>query len=408
VGAVYLVVLPLIAAAVARAFGGGDNWWLASLMVLVTPIIVVWGGWFIPEVYALVMSLMLLYSVSAKKWAIAALPAVGVLAHLGVALWLLLLLVFSTISRPRLFLPLLITIAILFYVGINISHTAYTTIKTAVDEVLKVITSAPTAILSGHKPSIPSTWLGNFASFLPVAVITIFALNAFLYSMESKNYVIIPMIIYSALMLLAGLIGVVYMPVLVLDRYLGLPSIALLATLAPVGLRALASRGRIGLLFIAALLALAIVSFIAAGTFAPYSPVTLNPNVYSIYGILTYGQTEELNILVNKLQLSIITDWRSGVYMTYLLYSEKPANTIEGSWCDVWPKGGGQIIFLGCYNTVLNGQTISLWLGRYSFWLLYRWSSSVMPESYGPGFNISNYEPKTGIVYQSNNFIIIH
>ncbi|MEM3714372.1 MAG: hypothetical protein QXF82_05430, partial [Nitrososphaeria archaeon] len=148
-------------------------------------------------------------------------------------------------------------------------------------------------------------------------------------------------------------IGIAYIMIILdpfstADRYLGLLSFTLLALFIPRGLKILENSGYSGRIFTYVLLTLLVVQIAFGGTFTPNNPLTINTNTYSIYGLISYSEREQIEHLSNLIQwgrINLLTDWRTGLFLNYII-STSNRNEFSPSYGG-FEYLGTQIIFAG-------------------------------------------------------------
>ncbi|AET33407.1 hypothetical protein P186_2012 [Pyrobaculum ferrireducens] len=107
-------------------------------------------------------------------------------------------------------------------------------------------------------------------------------------------------------------VGVTSFPALVLDRYLGFPSICLAAALAPIALHRLRRR-----FFSCFLLLLVVFAFLYSAVFMPGNRYTVYPYTYTT-GLIVYQEKQALDLIAPLLRAPLVlVDWRAGSYMRW-------------------------------------------------------------------------------------------
>jgi len=133
-------------------------------------------------------------------------------------------------------------------------------------------------------------------------------------------------VLFSAAALAAGYAKTVLRLDSTADRYIGLPATMLLILASLPGLKAFDVTSRLGRGFQYTLISLLIFAFAFAGTLTPLNPLTANPNVYSVYGLLSYSDKAKTEVISELLSVNapvhVYTDWRTGLMLLQSVLSE--------------------------------------------------------------------------------------
>ncbi|MEM3610389.1 MAG: hypothetical protein QW076_05835, partial [Candidatus Anstonellales archaeon] len=208
-------------------------------------------------------------------------------------------------------------------------------------------------------------------------------------------------------------IGIAYIMIILdpfstADRYLGLLSFTLLALFIPRGLKILENSGYSGRIFTYVLLTLLVVQIAFGGTFTPNNPLTINTNTYSIYGLISYSEREQIEHLSNLIQwgrINLLTDWRTGLFLNYII-STSNRNEFSPSYGG-FEYLGTQIIFAGSYGYTVNCPELKTILSKDSV-VLFRYTSIVMAESWNVNITcINSLLSFNSLLFNSYSIIVI-
>jgi hypothetical protein len=404
VGLAYLLLLALWMQVLARRVGA-EHSHAAPLLMLTTPLVVIWSVWFIPQAYSLLMALPLLF-LDLNSIIILILALALVLGHGGVALWTVVVLALLFIAKRALGVrsPILkpVDAKLAIVLALLIPLITCTTLSTCFQGALSSVLEAPQAILGGRSVEATASLqlrapLIGVLSIASLAVLVALGLVVFIEDGDTAMQLL-------AFASLVGLgiayVGVVAYPVLDLPRYLGLQSTVVLVALSPRALRALTKRGRRGSLYASLLLLLAIAAFGFAGSLMPENPCTANPYAkYSISGLLTYDEARELECIASLLCCNnCLVDWRAGSYMGYKYLWIQPQ--YRGFYV---AKTDTSFTFAGSYGLIVTPD----YLERFDGLLIFRKSASQMPETFLQEVALcitDNDGPS--LYYSSNNMLV--
>jgi hypothetical protein len=296
---------------------------VAVLLALTTPLIVIWSVCFIPQAYSLLMALPLLF-LNLNPALIAILATALVLGHEVTALWALAILMLLALTKKILkaqpqvvnSVEVKLIIALLLF----IPYTAYTMLSMVLRRAFLSVAETSQAFLREERILEAAASLQPpITAVLGVIPVTVLAALGLTVLVEGRDATIRLLAFTSLAGLGIAYVGAVAYPALDLPRYMGLPSTVILAILSPQAVQALRRRGRRGAFYALSLILLAIISFGFAGSLMPENPYTANPYAtWSIYGLLRYGEAQELENLAPLLCCnSYLVDWRAGLHIAY-------------------------------------------------------------------------------------------
>jgi len=406
-GVIYLLLLVLWIYILSTKLNTG-YYRVASLLALSTPLVIVWSVWFIPQAYALLMILPLLFLRLPLLIVVILIVAI-VLGHGGMALWALtiILALFISIKSLNIEAPrnidlrqLNIKLALFSIIfSVYTTYTILVTLKNAVSNIFEAIMT----FLSGEKITVATVPIQvppvSIIEVISIVILTVLGLVRVL----EDNDITTRLFTFTSLAGLAiAYVGAVAFPALSLPRYLGLGSVTLLAILSPQAFQSLIRRGKVGTGYAYALLLLAILSFGFAGTLMPGNPYTVNPYTgWSISGLITYGEAQELDDIAFKLCCNnYLLDWRSGTYIGYKYLWIHPLS--KGFYN---PEAQGFFTYAGSYGFLVTPEYLTSFNGV----LIFRRSSLNMLEAYSPGIDVflNNMIDKVSILYMSPQIRII-
>jgi hypothetical protein len=204
------------------------------------------------------------------------------------------------------------TAAMLFnLIIIFAAYVIYTSLLYALSGAYNSVVEAVLAFLRGEKilaatapVSVPPTSsLGNLA----LSVLAVSGLLVFLHGRGSAK----ALAFLSGAFLVVAYIGASVFPAADLPRYLGLPSVSMLAVWAPYGFQ-LIERKRLGRFYHIVLIVVAITGFVYSGVFAPRNPYTGNPYTFSLSGPVSYDEATDIFYVSRLLSHgALVSDWRS-------------------------------------------------------------------------------------------------
>jgi len=385
---------------------------IASLLALTTPLVVLWSVWFIPQVYALLMVLPLLF-LKLHIIIVMILTLALVFGHGGMALWTLgiftVLFIFMKMIKAKTsahtFLQQLSIKLALFLIIFSI-YATYTVILMVLKGAVTNVFEAVMAFLRGERiliaaPSIQvQAPITSILGVIPIAILVTLGLVRML---EDNDILSRLLVLISLAGLAVAYVGAVAFPALDLPRYLGLGSTTLLTILSPQAFESLTRRGKLGAGYAYALLFLAILSFGFAETLMPENPYTANPySPWFVSGLITYDEAQELRNLAPTLCCSnFLIDWRAGGYLRYAAYL----------WARSRYRGfydyncSCMFIYAGSFDLLVTPE----YLRNFNGLFILRVRALHMPEAYSPTMSKAiDYEMMhRSLVYSSNNFVIL-
>jgi len=386
---------------------------VASLLALTTPLVVVWSVWFIPQAYALLIALPLLFL--KLHIVIAMILALAlVFGHGGMALWTLgiftALFIFmkmlSMKASTHTFLKQLSIKLALLLIILSV-YATYTVILMVLKGAVINVFEAVMTFLRGERILIatpPIQFQAPITSILGVIPIAILVTLGLVRMLEENDILLRLLAFISLAGLAVAYVGAVAFPALDLPRYLGLGSTTLLAILSPQAFESLTRRGKLGAGYAYALLLLAILSFGFAGTLMPENPYTANPySSWSTSGLITYNEAQELRNLAPLFCCNnFLIDWRAGAYLGY-----------KYLWIQPLYKGFRDLntrsffTFAGSYGLLITPK----YLEQSKEILIFRRSAFEMPEAYSidvlKHIYLMIYKQNTSVYYFSGNFIVL-
>ena len=373
---------------------------ISAILALVTPTIVIWSVMFLPQAYAILMVLPILFF-NLKLIDYIILTIALILSHGGVALWTTFILIFLTLimkflklreanSRSTKMKAILALLLLTAYVS-------YTTLTMVLSRAVSDVVEAIIVFLRGEKilrhhapiQKPPVAILGA----IPDIVLTILGM---LLVIESDNTVTRLLVFVSLASLGVAYIGIVAFPALILYRYIGLITLVILAVFSSQSLETLLRRERFGVCFSLILILSTIISFGFAGTLMPENPYTANPYAaWSVSGLLTYDEARELKDFVSMLCCNnYLVDWRAGAYLSY-----------KYLWIQTRFRGFYSLetqsffIFAGSYGLWITPE----YLGNFTGILIFRKTSLNLPEVYSPNIKsfLDNAIDSVSVLYAS-------
>jgi len=334
VGLLYLFTLGMYFFLLSKKLYGEDQYSkVTALLLFSTPIVVIWSVGFIPQTMALLFVLLLLYLVNRTDSVVVVtlLSVAIVFTHPGVALFTIAYLAYMYLFSPdreRYRRPLL------YMTGLYIAYFTYTTVSYMVVPSLRLyLDTLLSILLSGNtaQTSTSSAEVGLFnkiVPWIPLVVALTLGVNTIL-TCQSQHKTCtwsLLTVLFSAAALAAGYAITVLRPDSAADRYIGLPATTLLVLASLPGLKAFDITSRLGRGFQYTLIGLLIFAFAFAGTLTPLNPLTANPNVYSVYGLVSYSDKAKTEVISELLSVDVpahvYTDWRTGVIFLQFVLSE--------------------------------------------------------------------------------------
>ena len=334
VGFLYLFALGIYFFLLLRKFYVQDQYSKVTVLLLFSiPMVVIWSVWFIPQAMALLFVLLLLYLINRTDSAvvITLLSAAIVFTHPGVALFTIAYFAYMYLFSPdrEKYRRPLLYITVLY-----IAYFTYTTVLYMVVPGLRLYLNTLLSILFGDNMVQISTsskelnFFNRVVPWFPLVVALTLSVNTILTCQPRRGTCTWSSltVLFSAAALAAGYAIVVLRPDSSADRYIGLPATILLVLASLPGLKAFDVTSRLGRGFQYTLIGLLIFAFAFGGTLTPLNPLTANPNVYSVYGLLSYSDKAKTEVISELLSVDVpvhvYTDWRTGLMLLQFVLSE--------------------------------------------------------------------------------------
>jgi len=334
VGFLYLFALGIyLFLLLKKLYGQGQYNKVVMLLLFSTPLVVIWSVGFIPQAMALLFVFLLLYLVNRTDSAvvISLLSAAVVFTHPGVALFTIAYFTYMYLFSPDRegYKQPLLYMAVLY-----IAYFTYTTVSYMVVPGLRLYLNTLLSILFGNNIAQTPTSLTELGLFnrivpwIPLVVALTLGVNVVLTCQPRHRTCTwsLPTVLFSATALAMGYAITILRPDSTADRYIGLPAITLLILASLCGLKAFNITSNLGRGFQYTLIGLLIFTFAVAGTFTPLNPLTANPNVYSVYGLLSYSDKAKTEVISELLSVDVpvhvYTDWRTGLMLLQFVLSE--------------------------------------------------------------------------------------
>lgn len=428
-GLIYLLMIGLlINLLIINKYASKEVGSFALLAIYATPLISLWAAWFIPQALSLIYVISFFTLVHIRKNShfsslervhYTLLIVMTIITHPGMGL---LLLIYTTILALR-----EVTLRKTLITGViaYLSYTIYAIYGVMlrlgylyINHLLSIFLGESETHLIVHGTS--KEILYTISPWLGPIVIVILTINAILHEIIE---VLSPfsrktdkerarrdfLITFFSL----SIIGIAYImmildPFSTADRYLGLLSFTLLTLFIPRGLKILENAGYGGRIFTYVLLTLLVVQIVFGGTFTPNNPLTINTNTFSVYGLISHTEREQIEHLSNLIRwgrFNLLTDWRTGLLLNYII-STNNRNEFRPSYRG-FEYLGVQIIFAGSYGYTVDCSELEAILSRNSV-ILFRYSSIVMAESWNVNATcINSLLSFNSLVFNSYSIMIL-
>lgn len=420
IGLLYLFILDVILIAALRRIHKEAERSIIAILLLLTysiPLITLWSVWFIPQSLALIYMALLLITISLKHYSLMIqipLAIALVFSHPGVALYALIYITYLFIfmgkaEKFRKLLLLISTVYIAYTIYTSVQYMIVPGVKSYFDYLLTVFLGIE---VNQVQAPLELGVFNRLFPWIPVATVFILGINTIYANslkQEKRDEREVLVVIFSAITLTVGYVLTIINPQSTADRYIGLPATFLLILFSYSGVKILKVKQLSkGLLY--GLVALLILVMAFGGTFTPLNPMTFNPSRYSIYGLPTYGDGEIVRSVVKNTdpynQLTIYTDWRTGIIYEHDLLQEYNAE-IHSSSCP---------IKIGNLNLQLFGSCGYRYRGDLSFMrsnsiLILRATSFTMVESWDrfkPKFTFQYYNISKILDSDNGNVIMYY
>jgi hypothetical protein len=403
-GLLYLLLVSLLVYLIARRFNI-EYPHIAVVLALTTPLVLIWSVWFVPQTYALLMAILILF-LKPSSLITLILAIAMILGHGGMALWTLIILILLVFTKKSTKIKILsesinmklITVAIPFII-----YVIYTTVLQAIMETGLRFLDVLHTFLFGEEIVLNKAYTqGSTLSILSVVPLIVLVVLGIAILLEYKEDVVVRLLVLVSLAGLGiGYLGSAFFPTLLPARYLGLGSVAMLSIVSPRGIQALARRERIGTYYAFSMVLLAIISFGFAGTLIPENPYTASAyGAWSITGLIKYNEAQELDKIVSLLCCNnYLIDWRAGAYLGFKYLWIQP---LSRGFYD--PGSRSSFIFAGSYGLLVTPE----YLEDFNGILVLRISALTMSDSFIPHIleYIQKRASKENIIYSSTNFLI--
>jgi len=325
IGLVYLVLISLWIYIVVKRSGLVYPH-LPIVLLHTVPLIIMWSVWFVPQAYAALMSIPVLF-LDLKFLIVLIFGAAMVFGHGGQSLWVITMLALMVLVRrvlgrhtnlSKCDVIKLIMISLLF-----VAYATYTTLQMQLRGSVDILIDAIITFLTGARmEEMVSTRVQRpliaVLEYVPAVVVVILSIIAII---ESDNTLSRLLVLASLTGLGVSFIGGIMYPYLLPLRYLSLGSLIVLIIFSLYAVQALLRYGRVGALYTSSLLLLATISFAFSGMFTLDVPHTVSP----ISGILSYSEAQILEGLAHILcSNEYLVDWRAGAYLGYKLLWIQP------------------------------------------------------------------------------------
>lgn len=344
IGLIYIELVVILVYVLSRILVRSTTSLSPMIILLITsnPLITLWSVHFIPQAYASVLSLFIvLFTVKEMRGGRSALVS---------TLLITLSLVFShaavSISTAFLLLCVLSGMRFLQKGEIPKVHCQYvkSTIKllfmvfsvyvifTTLIEVLvmsaKNILSVFSKVVMGVEPqrvsivtAMENPLLTALLSYGSLVVCVVGAFFAWLDNKPSESIratITEASFLFGLILLTVSMLGLVYNPELVLDRYLGLQALLILTILSVNGFDTLLRRNGAGKILILAIVILLAAATVYGGTFTPDQDFLNKSNVYAVHAPISWNEKTSIDSMVPYIKgLTAYTDWRVQTYVTW-------------------------------------------------------------------------------------------
>lgn len=301
---------------------------LSVLLVFTIPHVVMWSTSFIPQAYAVLASIPLLF-LNFNIIVTLLLSISVVMGHGGLALFTLICFIYLSFiqylfgKRARNAKSVRAKTAVFalqfaLYVAYVIASAISRGIFAAINALYNFLTGSTNLVEASTAVSSVYLWIWNL--IVDIAPYTILLLLGFITIVELEDSVSSSYALFAMAGLSIAILTQTYAPGLDLIRYVGMQSSIILAIMAPKSLSALTSRGHMGTVYAMGALLIALISFGFGGALMPGSPYVLSFYTGTLSsGSLEYVEALELRNLMLLLTSGIdyVTDLKSGLYMGY-------------------------------------------------------------------------------------------
>ena len=380
-GYLYLVQISLLVFLLARRFVGFDDY-RGVLLLLMTPLVVIWSAGYIPQVYSLLLFLTAILAQSI--WLQIPLFLAVVFGHAVVATWAVVVgTVLLAFSRKR-----WMALALLIIAAVFVAYVASTSLSSILVNAYNNVVSAVLTFLQGKRNLLamapvetpPTALLGSLA-------LSVIAVSGLLVVINGRGPAR-ALAFLSGLFLLLAYVGASAFPAMDLPRYVGLPSATILAFLAPLAFKTFEER-KSGAWFALLLLAIAIAAFTYSGVFAPRNPYTGNTYAFSLSGLVSYVEAAQPSPISHILGPGrYLTDWRYGLFLAYHYMYFEPL------W-QAFRVGGVEVRLGGSYGLYVDPA----YLKKFRGFVILRSGALDMPGVYAPSAASRIRDANNSVVY---------
>jgi len=407
-GLLYLLLLPLWIFVVAR-HARIPYPHLSILLVFTIPHVVMWSTSFIPQAYAILSSLPLLF-LNFNAIVALLLSISVVMGHGGLALFTLIFLIYSffiqsLFGKQAQSMKTMKTKTIVFTLlfALYVSYVIASAVLGGVSSVINAIYTflAGPASFTQASTVVGGVYLWNLiVDIAPYAVLLLLGLTmiADVEDVVLSSYALLAMTGLSIAILVQT-----YVSRLDLIRYVGMESSVILAIIAPRSLSALIRRGHMGTVYATGIVFATIVSFGFGGVLIPGSPYvsTFYTGTLSS-GSLTRVEALELSKIAPMLTSGIdyITDLKAGLYLGYnYIWVELKGTAI------LIPEQGVEISNAGSYFTVTPD-----YLEHFTGLLIFRKNGLHIMKAYHPDIlsYLENRINQLSLIYRGKDMDIIY
>ncbi|MEM0464175.1 hypothetical protein [Pyrobaculum sp.] len=414
IGFAYLLTLPISTLILSRQLVGNNVVSsYSALLTLFTPLVMIWSVMFIPQAYSVLTMILTLFILTLtnrthREIVLLIFTIALILGHGGVALFFLVILTWILyFDKKDLFK--ISTRYVILYITIFMVYLSYTTLIWPLNSASWSMYEAILAFLKGEKivrdlpPTPPTTsYIPFVLSQIPLLVIVATSLVALLDD-ETPNQLRALLFLLFTMLAIHYIVGSTF-PAFDTVRYIAYPSVVLLASLFPLGLQALMRRGALGVSYGLSLIVLLIVAFTFGGSLTPENPYTTNPySPPALYSLMSHSDFCILKAILGVSNITkIITDWRTGLFMSYLYIKAD----VNGTYRELYFVADSIRIDYATTRTYLSKAKLSYYFEHgYSF--LLRIDALLMPGVFEEGIrNAPLLEWKRDLVFNSRGFIL--
>jgi len=335
VGLVYAQLIIILVFIIARTLCKHNipALFMTTLLTISLSLVTIWSVWFIPQAYAVVFFLLILLFVfrnpksGRSDFALTLIPVIAlVLGHAAISIFTAFMLLTLWIGA-RFFSPWedikqqYIKSTLKLLVVILLAYITFTTLIEVIVTGSKNILYILMKFFLGGEPQRIGfvTFRGNplstaLLSYSPIAICVVMAFISWLENDPKKGFTntfIEVGFSFGGLSLAIALLGFIYNPYLVLERYIGFPAILLLTITSIRGFNTLINRGNAEKAFISALAIILILSVAYGETFNPdQNPFNVS-NAFAVSAPVTWRDETSVKTLISHIGSGkAYADWR--------------------------------------------------------------------------------------------------